>query len=51
MTRPGGGQDYETPTKQLVVLKGKSCIEKISLPNLQSYYSNIGIEGREYGYF
>ena len=32
-------------------MRGDSCIESVSLPGLQSFFANLGMPGREYGYF
>ena len=51
LDRPGIQDNiYQTPTKQMVVLRGTNPVETISLPSLQTYYNNIQIPGREYGY-
>ena len=35
----------------MIIMKGRSCIETISIAGLQSYYTNMQLAGREYGYF
>ena len=51
MQSRSGTSDYATPTTQMIVMKGKACIEPISIPALVNYFTNMQLAGREYGYF
>lgn len=37
----GPGDPYETPPEQIVIIRGQSGVEHVSLPMLQQYYTNV----------
>jgi hypothetical protein len=52
---PGGGtagrDGYEHPTPQVITMRGTSCVETISLPLMQQYYTNTQIANQDYAFF
>ena len=44
-------ETYDSPSPQVILIRGNRCVETISLPMLQQYYTNILRPNKDYAYF